>query len=173
MRVPSSPAVTAERQYLFITFKGRTLELGLHIADFTWPGGAGRLGPALARHARTAEAAGITRITVMDHFWQIRGVGPAENEMLEAYTALGFLAAHTADRPAAHPRHRRRSTASPPCWPRRSPRSTCSPAAGPGSAWAPAWNEDESVGLGFGFPPVAERFERLEEALQICLQMWC
>ena len=44
---------------------------------------------------RNAEAAGITRITVMDHFWQIRGVGPAEHEMLEAYTTLGFLAAHT------------------------------------------------------------------------------
>jgi alkanesulfonate monooxygenase SsuD/methylene tetrahydromethanopterin reductase-like flavin-dependent oxidoreductase (luciferase family) len=71
------------------------MELGLHIADFTWTGGPGALGPALARHAQNAEAAGITRITVMDHFWQIRGVGPAETEMLEAYTALGFLAAHT------------------------------------------------------------------------------
>ena len=59
------------------------------------PGARRALGPALARHAQNAEAAGITRITVMDHFWQIRGVGPAENEMLEAYTALGFLAAHT------------------------------------------------------------------------------
>jgi hypothetical protein len=51
------------------------------------------LGPALARHVRNAEDAGISRITVMDHFWQIRGVGPAEHEMLEAYTTLGFPAA--------------------------------------------------------------------------------
>src|SRR6516162_5095525 len=71
------------------------MELGLHIADFTWNGGVPALGPTLARHARNAEAAGITRITVMDHFWQIRGVGPAEHEMLESYTTLGFLAAHT------------------------------------------------------------------------------
>jgi alkanesulfonate monooxygenase SsuD/methylene tetrahydromethanopterin reductase-like flavin-dependent oxidoreductase (luciferase family) len=49
------------------------MELGLHIADFTWTGGAPVLGRTLARHARKAEAAGITRITVMDHFWQIRG----------------------------------------------------------------------------------------------------
>ena len=51
------------------------MELGLHIADFTWAGGAPALGPALARHVREAEAAGIRRISVMDHFWQIRGVG--------------------------------------------------------------------------------------------------
>src|ERR1700728_4519397 len=71
------------------------MELGLHIADFTWSGGAGRLGGAPGTHARDAEAAGITRITVMDHFWQISPVGPVEHEMLEAYTTLGFLAAHT------------------------------------------------------------------------------
>ena len=71
------------------------MELGLHIADFTWNGGAPVLGRTLARHARNAEAAGITRITVMDHFWQLRGIGPVEHEMLEAYAALSCLAAHT------------------------------------------------------------------------------
>jgi alkanesulfonate monooxygenase len=60
-------------------------------ADFTWTGGAPFLGPSLARHVKNAEDAGINRISVMDHFWQIRGVGPAETEMLEAYTLLGFL----------------------------------------------------------------------------------
>src|SRR5215468_5015515 len=60
------------------------MELGLHIADFTWNGGVPALGPTLARHARNAEAAGITRITVMDHFWQIRGGGAAEHEMTRA-----------------------------------------------------------------------------------------
>ncbi len=71
------------------------MEFGLHIADFTWRTGAARLGPALAAHVRNAEAAGIQRITVMDHFWQLPGIGPVEHEMLEAYATLGFIAAHT------------------------------------------------------------------------------
>jgi alkanesulfonate monooxygenase len=71
------------------------MELGLHIADFTWTGGPAALGADLAAHARAAEDAGITRITVMDHFWQLPGIGPVEHEMLEAYTLLGYLAAHT------------------------------------------------------------------------------
>jgi alkanesulfonate monooxygenase SsuD/methylene tetrahydromethanopterin reductase-like flavin-dependent oxidoreductase (luciferase family) len=71
------------------------MEIGLHVADFTWTGGPTRLGPNLAAHVKNAEDSGITRVTVMDHFWQIRVVGPYEHEMLEAYTALGFIAAHT------------------------------------------------------------------------------
>ena len=71
------------------------MELGLHIADFTWNDGPTGLGPALADHVRSAEQAGLARITVMDHFWQIRGVGPADHEMLEAYATLGFIVAHT------------------------------------------------------------------------------
>jgi len=72
------------------------MDIGLHIADFTWTGGVPALGDTLARHARDAEDAGIARITVMDHFWQLGGnLGPYEHEMLEAYTTLGFLAAHT------------------------------------------------------------------------------
>ena len=70
------------------------MELGLHIADFTRTGGAPALGPALARHARNAEAAGITRITVADHFWQNRGAGPPEHEMLAAYTTRPEVAQH-------------------------------------------------------------------------------
>ena len=71
------------------------MEFGLHIADFTWNSGQRDLGPALARHVRNAEAAGIQRITVMDHFWQLPGIGPIEHEMLEAYATLGFIVAHT------------------------------------------------------------------------------
>src|ERR1700761_3281070 len=145
------------------------MELGLHIADFTWTDGA--LGPALARHAQNAEAAGITRITVMDHFWQIRGVGPAENEMLEAYTTLGFLAAHTQT-------VRLQTLVTGVIY--RQPAllakavTTLDVLSGgrAGLGVGAAWNSDESAGLGFDFPPVTERFERLEEALQICLQMW-
>jgi alkanesulfonate monooxygenase len=147
------------------------MELGLHIADFTWNGGAATLGPQLARHARNAEAAGITRITVMDHFWQIGGVGPVEHEMLEAYTALGFLAAHTST-------VRLHTLVTGVIY--REPGllakaiSTLDVLSGgrAGLGIGAAWNADESAGLGFSFPPVAERFERLEEAIQICLQMW-
>jgi F420-dependent oxidoreductase-like protein len=147
------------------------MELGLHIADFTWTGGAAALGPALARHVREAEAAGVRRISVMDHFWQIRGVGPAEHEMLEAYSALGFIAAHT---------ERALLTTVVTGVIYREPAllakavTTLDVLSGGrvGLGIGAAWNEDESRGLGFEFPPVAERFERLEEAIQICLQMW-
>src|ERR671935_1574329 len=71
------------------------MELGLHICDFTWDGGTPQLAPTLTRIARTAEQVGFTRLTVMDHLWQIRGLGPPEHEMLEAYTTLGYLAATT------------------------------------------------------------------------------
>ena len=71
------------------------MELGLHIANFTWTGGAAELGDRLGGTAKAAEDAGFTRVTVMDHFWQIGPIGPPELEMLEAYTALGFLAART------------------------------------------------------------------------------
>src|ERR1044071_8989287 len=71
------------------------MKLGLHISNFSWPEGAPRLGAVLAEVATAADEAGFERISVMDHVWQIGVHGPPEMEMLEAYTALGFLAAHT------------------------------------------------------------------------------
>jgi len=71
------------------------MKLGLHIADFTWDGGPAGLRGQLADVAQRAEAAGFDRVSVMDHVWQIGPIGPVENEMLEAYTALGYLAAVT------------------------------------------------------------------------------
>ena len=71
------------------------MRVGLQIPNFTWPGGAERIGPTLAEIARTADANGFAHVGVMDHFFQIRGLGPPENEMLEAYAALGFIAANT------------------------------------------------------------------------------
>ena len=71
------------------------MKIGIQIPDFTWAGGPAQLGPTLATVARTADDAGFAHIMVMDHFFQIRSVGPSEHEMLEAYTTLGFLAAHT------------------------------------------------------------------------------
>ena len=147
------------------------MELGLHIADFTWNGGPKALAPSLVRHVQSAEAAGIQRVTVMDHFWQIRGVGPAENEMLEGYTTLGFIAAHT---------HTVRLHTLVTGVIYREPAllakqiSTLDVLSGgrAGLGIGAAWNVDESAGLGFSFPPTPERFDRLKETLEICLQMW-
>jgi alkanesulfonate monooxygenase len=148
-----------------------SMELGLHIADFTWAGGAPALGPALARHVREAEAAGIGRITVMDHFWQIRGVGPYEHEMLEAYAALGFIAAHT-ERAQLHALVTGVTYREPALLAKAVSTLNVLSGGRVGLGIGAAWNEDESRGLGFAFPPVSERFERLEEAIQICFQMW-
>src|SRR6202161_3502955 len=71
------------------------MKLGLHISDFTWDGGAPELRFKAADIARHAEDGGFDRISVMDHVWQIGHIGPPEHEMLEAYTALGWLAAKT------------------------------------------------------------------------------
>jgi F420-dependent oxidoreductase-like protein len=147
------------------------VKLGLQIPDFTWPGNPEQLGATLATVARTADDAGFEHIMLMDHFFQIRSVGPAEHEMLEAYTALGFIAAHTS-------RARLGTLVTGVIY--RYPGilakiiTTLDVLSG-GRAWlgiGAGWNEEESRGLGIPFPPVAERFEQLEEALQICLQMW-
>ena len=71
------------------------MKLGLQIDSFTWPGGAEAIGPTLGRIARQANEAGFDSIWVMDHFFQIRGVGRPEEPMLEGWTTLGFLAAST------------------------------------------------------------------------------
>ena len=147
------------------------MKLGLQIPDFTWAGNPEQLGATLATVARTADDAGFEHIMLMDHFFQIKSVGPPEHEMLEAYTALGFVAAHTSRArlgtlvTGVHYRY-----------PGVLAKiiTTLDVLSG-GRAWlgvGAGWNEEESRGLGIPFPPVAERFEQLEEALQICLQMW-
>ncbi|HEX4217865.1 MAG TPA: LLM class F420-dependent oxidoreductase, partial [Acidimicrobiales bacterium] len=147
------------------------MELGLHIADFTWPGGPARLGPDLARVARTAESAGITRLTVMDHVWQIGPLGPPEHEMLEAYTTLGFLAANT-ERVLLHTLVTGVVYRQPGLLAKIVSTLDVLSGGRAGLGIGAAWNGEEAAGLGLDFPPTAERFERLEEALQICLQMW-
>jgi F420-dependent oxidoreductase-like protein len=147
------------------------VQIGLQIPDFTWPGGPGLLGRDLATVGRTADEAGFDFIAVMDHFFQIGAVGPVDHEMLEAYTTLGYLAGCTS-------RARLLTLVTGAVY--RHPGilakivTTLDVLSG-GRAWlgiGAAWNEEESRGLGIPFPPVAERFERLEETLQICLQMW-
>ncbi|MGO8883509.1 MAG: LLM class F420-dependent oxidoreductase [Streptosporangiaceae bacterium] len=147
------------------------MKVGLQIPDFTTPGGPARLGSDLATVARVADDAGFDFLAVMDHFFQIEMLGPPEREMLEAYTTLGFVAAHTS-------RARLLTLVTGVVY--RPPGilakivTTLDVLSG-GRAWlgiGAAWNEEESRGLGIPFPPVAERFERLEETVQICLQMW-
>jgi F420-dependent oxidoreductase-like protein len=147
------------------------MKVGLHISDFTWEGGPTALGGRLGEIAVKADQAGVDRVSVMDHVWQIGHLGPPEHEMLEAYTALGWLAARTE-------RVKLLTVVTAVVY--RDPGllakavTTLDVLSG-GRAMlgiGAAWNEDEARGLGLFFPPLAERFERLEEALQICLQMW-
>jgi len=147
------------------------MELGLHIADFTWSDGPTRLGPALADHVKSAEDAGIARITVMDHFWQIPGVGPVGHEMLEAYATLGFIVAHTS-RVRLHTLVTGVTYREPGLLAKQISTLDVLSGGRVGLGIGAAWNDEESAGLGFAFPSTAERFERLEEAIQICLQMW-
>jgi F420-dependent oxidoreductase-like protein len=147
------------------------MQIGLQIPDFTRPEGAATLGLALGQLARTADDHGFDFVGVMDHFFQIGAVGPAENDMLEAYTTLGFLAANTSRAKlltivtGVHYRSAGLLAKT----------VTTLDVLSGGRAWlgiGAGWNEEESLGLGLGYPPVAERFQMLEETLQICLQMW-
>jgi F420-dependent oxidoreductase-like protein len=147
------------------------MELGLHIADFTWNGGDAEIGARLADHARSAEDAGITRITVMDHFWQIGVIGAPERAMLEAYTALGFIAARTR-KVLLHTLVTGVTYRQPGLLAKQVTTLDVLSGGRAGLGIGAAWNADESAGLGFDFPPTAERFERLEEAVQVCLRMW-
>jgi F420-dependent oxidoreductase-like protein len=147
------------------------MKAGLQLSSFTWPGGPGAIGPTLGRVTRAADDAGFDSIWVMDHFFQIRAVGRAEEPMLEGWTALGFMAAHSTRARlglmvgGVHYRL-------PGLWVKAA--TTLDVLSG-GRAWlgiGAAWNEEESRGLGFPFPSLGERFEMLEETLQIAHAMW-
>jgi alkanesulfonate monooxygenase len=147
------------------------VKIGAHICDFTFPGGPSSLAADIGEAAQAADEAGFARISVMDHVWQIGVIGPPEHEMLEAYTTLGYLAAKT---------QRAQLLAWVTAVVYRSPGLlakcvTTLDVLSEGRAVlgiGAAWNDEESAGLGLHFPPTAERFERLEETLQIMLQMW-
>ena len=147
------------------------MKFGLQINNFTWPGSPEMISKHLARIGRTADDAGFDSIWVMDHFFQIRGLGPPEAPMLEGQTALGFLAAHTQRARlglmvgGVHYRQ-------PGLWIKMT--TTLDILSG-GRAWfgiGAAWNVFESKGLGFPFPPLGERFEWLEDTLQLANEMW-
>jgi F420-dependent oxidoreductase-like protein len=147
------------------------MELGLHVSNFTWPGGPASMAKDLTRVAIAAEDNGFAKLSVMDHVWQIGHIGPPEHDMLEAYTTLGYLAARTS---------RINLLAWVTAVVYREPgllakAVTTLDVLSEGRAWlgiGAAWNEEEALGLGLPFPTTSERFERLEEALQLCLQMW-
>ncbi len=149
------------------------MKLGVHVVSFAFPGGAGAIGPTLARVATTAEQAGVANLSLMDHYLQMTGMGlgDADAPMLEGYTALGFLAEHTSTVELQllvtgvtyrHPGLLAKIV------------STLDVLSG-GRAMlglGAAWYEREHRAFGVPFPPVAERFERLEETLRIVRQMW-
>ena len=147
------------------------MNLDVHVPRFTWPGGAAAIGPTLVELAQTAEGVGVRTLSVMDHWFQMQDEWPAEEPMLEGYTTLAFLAGQTerlrlrllvGGVTYRHPGLLAKTV------------TTLDVLSG-GRAelgLGAAWYEREHVGLGVPFPPLAERFERLEETLQICRQMW-
>ena len=147
------------------------MQLDLHVSRFDWAGGPSGIGPGVSDLARRAEAIGVRTLSFMDHFFQMDWMAPAEDPMLEGYTALGFVAGCTqrlrlrllvTGVTYRHPGILAKSV------------TTLDVVSGGRAELGigAAWYEREHKGLGVPFPPVAERFERLEEAIQICLQMW-
>jgi F420-dependent oxidoreductase-like protein len=147
------------------------MKVGLQISSFTWPGGDAAIGPTLAAIVRAADDAGFASIWVMDHFLQIGSVGAPDEPMLEGMTTLGFMAAHS-----RHARlglmvggiHYRQAG----LWIKAA--TTLDVLSG-GRAWfgiGAAWNEQESRAWGFPMPPLGERFEMLEETLQLAHAAW-
>ncbi len=147
------------------------MRVGLQVPSFTWSSGQPQLGDTFGQIAQRAERAGFYSFWVMDHFFQIRNVGPAEHEMLEGWSALAFAAGHT---------NRIKLGTLVTGVTYRYPgllvkTATTLDVLSHGRAYfgvGAAWNEEEHAGLGVPFPPTKERFERLEEMLQIALQMW-
>jgi len=147
------------------------MELGVHVASFNWPGSPGSIAAILGEIAAATDDGGFTSLSVMDHFFQMDAYFPAEEPMLEGYTTLGYLAAVTevvqlrllvTGVTYRHPGILAKIV---------STLDVLSGGRGELGIGA-AWYEREHLGLGIPFPPTAERFERLEETLQICRQMW-
>jgi F420-dependent oxidoreductase-like protein len=148
------------------------MRLGVHVIAFTVPDGPAGIASELARVGRAVEAAGVSHLSVMDHYFQMEHVDPsATDPMMEGYTTLGYLAAHTSTTRLGllvtgvsyrHPGLLAKIV------------STVDILSGGRAELGigAAWYEREHDGLGVPFPPRAERFERLEETLRICRQMW-
>jgi F420-dependent oxidoreductase-like protein len=147
------------------------VDLGLHVIRFDWPGSPDTVAEVLARVARTADDAGFTLLSVMDHYFQIGVAGPPEDPMLEGYLAALHMANATSRArvgvlaSGVHYRHPGLLVKI----------VTTLDVLSDGRAFfgiGAGWNEEESRGLGVPVPPRAERFERLEETLRLAHQMW-
>src|SRR5215217_279818 len=147
------------------------MKMGLQIASFTWPGGAEQIGRNLALIGPAAEAFGFSSLWVMDHFFQIEMIGKPEEPMLEGYSALNFLAGQTDSILLGvlvtgviyrYPGILVKTM------------TTLDVLSGGRTYFGlgAGWYEREALALGVPFAPLKERFERLEETLQIALQMW-
>jgi F420-dependent oxidoreductase-like protein len=147
------------------------MKIGLHYWNFSTPADPAAIAPTLAETARIAEQAGVSTFTVMDHYFQMEAYGTADEPMLEGYTTLGYVAGKT-DRMTLgllvtgvmyrYPGLLAKIV------------TTLDVLSG-GRArlgLGASWYEREQLALGVPVVPVAERFERLEETLRICLQMW-
>lgn len=145
------------------------MKIGLQLCGF--PDAAAGVAAGLADVARAADESGFASLWVMDHFFQIPPVGPAEEPMLSGYPALAYLAAVTSRVQLGtlvtgvtyrHPGLLAKDV------------TTLDVLSGGRAVFGigAAWFEREHAGLGVPMPPLAERFELLEEALQIALQMW-
>jgi len=147
------------------------MNLDLHVWRFDWAGPPAVIGPGVGALAQRAEALGVRTLSFMDHYFQMEQMAPAEDPMLEGYTALGFVAGRTE-------RLRLRLLVAGVTY--RYPGllaktvTTLDVLSGGRAELGigAAWYEREHLAFGVPYPPVAERFERLEETLQICLQMW-
>src|SRR6202034_583369 len=147
------------------------MQIGVHFMNFTLPDGRAGLRAAVGDTAVAAEEAGVDWFTAMDHWFQMEHFATAHDAMLEGYSVLSFVAAKTERITLAllvtgvtyrHPGLLAKTV------------TTLDVLSG-GRAMlgiGAAWYEREHLALGIPYPPVAERFERLEEALQICEQMW-
>ena len=147
------------------------MNLDFHCHRFDWAGGPDGIGPGVGDLAQRAEALGVRTLSFMDHWFQMDWMAPAEDPMLEGYTALGFVAGRT-----QRLRLRLLVTGVTYRYPGLLAKTvTTLDVLSEGRAElgiGAAWYDREHQGLGVPFPPTAERFERLEEAIQICLQMW-
>jgi F420-dependent oxidoreductase-like protein len=147
------------------------VKLGLHYWNFSTPTRSAEIASTLAETARVAEHAGVSSFTVMDHFFQMEGAGSADEPMLEGYSALAFVAAVTQRLTLGtlvtgvmhrHPGVLAKTV------------TTLDVLSGGRARLGigASWYEREQRGLGVPVVPLGERFDRLEEALRICLQMW-
>lgn len=147
------------------------MKLVIHLSDHNWAIPDSEISSLLVDVGQLAEEGGLSGVAVADHLWSHPMMGGPETDCLEAYSVLAFLAAHTRTVPlftlatGAHFRHPGVLAKT----------VTTLDVLSHGRAWlgiGAGHYEEECVGLGVPFPPLAQRFEQLEDAVQLCLRMW-